>query len=114
MCQQDHLYRRQAFTAPVPKFKGGPRGNDLKWDQGALQLSERSYTNPALKDGGKQVLKGVGKESRDALRANNGEMALSEISDLSAKSHQPRDAIEALQNRGLVRQAEGMLKLTEA
>ena len=86
---------------------------DLKWDQGALQLSERSYTDPTLKDGGRQALKGVAKTLRDALRANDGEMALSEISDLFAKSHQPRDAIEALQNRGLVRQADGMVILVD-
>ncbi len=87
---------------------------NLKWGQGALQLSEQSYTDPALKDGGRQALKGVAKTLRDALRANNGKMALSEISNLFAKSHQPRDAIEALQNRGLVRQADGMLILAEA
>ena len=87
---------------------------NLKWSQGALQLSEQSYTDPTLKDGGRQALRGVGKELRDALRANDGEMALSEISNLFTKSHQPRDAIAALQNRGLARQANGMLILTEA
>ena len=32
---------------------------NLKWDQGALQLSEQSYTDPTLKDGGRQALKGL-------------------------------------------------------
>ena len=86
---------------------------NLKWDQGALQLSEQSHTDPTLKDGGRQALKGVGKELRDALRANNGEMTHAEVKAVLPKSDQRRDAIEALGKRGLVKESNGMLVLTE-
>ena len=86
---------------------------NLKWDQGALQLSEQSHTDPTLKDGGRQALKGVGKELRDALRANNGEMTHAEVKAVLPKSDQRRDAIEALGKRGLVKESNGRLVLTE-
>mgnify|MGYP001486054999 FL=1 len=87
---------------------------NLKWGQGALQLSEQSYTDPTLKDGGRQALKGVAKGLHTAIRDNNGEMTDTEVKAVLPKSDQRRDAITALKKRGLVNESDGMLILTEA
>ena len=87
---------------------------DLQWDQGALQLSEQSYIDPTLKDGGRQPLKGVAKGLHTAIRDNNGEMTETEVKAVLPKSDQRRDAITALKKRGLISESDGMLILTEA
>jgi RecA-family ATPase len=90
-----------------------PTGIDLKWDQGALRLSEQRYIDPSLKDGGRQPLKGVAKRLHEAICDTDGEMTHAEVKAVLPKSDQRRDAITALKKRGLVSESDGMLILTE-
>ena len=86
---------------------------NLKWDQGALRLSEQSYIDASLRDGGRQLFKGVAKRLHESICDKDGEMTHAEVKTVLPVSHQRRDAITALKKRGLVSKSDGMLILTE-
>ena len=86
---------------------------NLVWGEaGALKLSNEAYTDPALIEGGRQVLGKTATELKNFLISNNGEMTIGEVNKEMTASRQ-RDATKALLKRGIIEVDDGMVILLE-
>ena len=83
---------------------------NLRWVKGALELTEQHYSDPDLKDGGRQILGKWATKLLELLEANGGEMTTDEIGEVLGASNK-RDAIKALTNRKLIAVDGGIVTL---
>jgi len=85
---------------------------NLHWVKGALELTEQPYTDPKLKDGGRQKLGKWATKLLKLLEARGGEVTTDEIGEALGADNK-RDAIEALTNRKLIAVDGGIVTLLE-
>lgn len=85
---------------------------NLHWVKGALELTEQPYTDPKLKDGGRQKLGKWATKLLELLEASGGEVTTEEI-DKAVGGGKKRDAIKALTKRRLVKVDNGIVTLLE-
>ncbi|MCH1600894.1 MAG: AAA family ATPase [Pseudomonadales bacterium] len=84
----------------------------LRWVNGALELTEQSYTDPDLKDGGRQKLGKWATKLLELLDVNGGEATTDEINKAIGSGNK-RDAIDALTARRLIKVDDGIVILLE-
>ena len=77
-----------------------------------MELTEQSYTDPDLKDGGRQKLGKWATKLLELLEVNGGEATTDEINKAIGAGNK-RDAIDALTTRRLIKVDDGIVILLE-
>ena len=84
----------------------------LVWEAGSLKLSSEAYSDPKLIDGSRQKLGKDGRELRELLISQGGEMTLDEANTLMGSSRR-RDAMRALERRDIIEVVNDIMILLE-